>query len=142
MKSHNLDYIKNLKKNEIFVFGSNMAGRHGLGAALTAMQLFGARYGVGRGLQGSSYALPTKDFEVNTLSLDEIEEEIRTFLIFANQRTDLTFLVSKVGCGLAGYNANQVAKLFANYVIPDNVILPLEFVNIINTCHNEWLTWK
>jgi hypothetical protein len=123
--------VNRLEPNQVFVFGSNLAGRHGKGAAKIALNKYGARYGVGRGLQGQSYALPTKDFEVNTLSLVDIEAEIFTFLNFADNNRQYEFIVTKIGCGLAGYKVEQIAKLFAKWCIPINVILPEEFWKVI-----------
>lgn len=96
----------------VFVFGSNLAGRHGKGAALFALKNKGAIYGQGEGFQGTSYALPTKDKLLQTLPLNEIKRYVDNFLIFANQHTDLKFQVTRVGCGLAGYNDHHIAPLF------------------------------
>jgi hypothetical protein len=133
MKEYTPDDIRTLKLNEVFVFGSNLAGRHGAGAAKLAMQKFGARYGVGRGLQGQSYALPTKDLEVNTMSLHDIGFEVEQFLRFADKNRHLKFYVTTIGCGLAGYTPSQIAPLFAKWCIPDNVVLPKEFWDIMGS---------
>lgn len=125
------DEITELKSNEIFVFGSNLAGRHGLGAARTALKKFGAKYGIGRGLTGQCYALPTKDFEINTLPLYDIEQEIVLFLQCAIQNPKLEFLVTAFGTGLAGYEHDQIAKLFRGKNIPDNVKLPAKWIEIL-----------
>jgi len=130
-KEYTPDNIRALELNEIFVFGSNLAGRHGAGAAKLAMQKFGARYGVGIGLEGQSYALPTKDFEVNTMSLYDIGKEVERFLDFADNNRQYKFYVTKIGTGLAGYSVEQIAKLFTIWCIPDNVILPKEFWDIV-----------
>lgn len=119
--------IKLLKENEIFVFGSNYAGRHGAGAALTAYRKFGAKYGQGTGLMGQSYGIATKDRNLNVLSLDKIEIQINKFLKFANENPDKHFLVTQIGCGLAGYKPSQIAPLFFNDEIPENVSLPESF---------------
>ena len=86
----------------IFVFGSNLAGRHGKGAALHARQNCGAIYGQGEGLQGQSYAIPTKDARLRTLPLGIIAVHINNFILFARSRPDLEFEVTRIGCGLAG----------------------------------------
>jgi len=117
--------ITSLKPSEIFVFGSNLAGRHGAGAALLAVQRFGAKRGVGEGPTGQSYALPTKDENIQTLPLREINCYVIEFLNYANRRPDLTFLVTKIGCGLAGYSVDEIATMF--HKVPKNVILPVEF---------------
>lgn len=128
--------ITKLEPNEIFVFGSNLAGRHGAGAAKLAMQKFGACYGIGIGLQGQSYALPTKDFDVETMPLHDIGLEVERFLDFADKNRQYKFYCTKIGCGLAGYTVNQIAKLFAKWVIPSNVILPKEFWDVILEVNN------
>lgn len=106
---------------DIFVFGSNRAGRHGKGAALFARKYHGAIYGQGEGLQGNSYALPTKDENLRTLSLDQITNHIVHFIECALSRPDLTFNITPVGCGLAGYQQSQIKPLFEGYgPLPSN----------------------
>jgi hypothetical protein len=109
----------------IFVFGSNLAGRHGKGAALHARQRHGAVYGQGVGLQGNSYAIPTKDEKLRTLSLDTIKGYVDEFRTFAASHPDLTFEVTAIGCGLAGYKPRNIAPLFCDFT--DNCRLPPEF---------------
>lgn len=101
-----------IKPGEIFVFGSNLAGRHGAGAAYDAMKKYGAILFQGEGLQGRSYALPTKDARIRTLPLDRIEKYVKDFKDFARSRPDLTFFVTPVGCGLAGYKRSQIKPFF------------------------------
>lgn len=105
----------------IFVFGSNLAGRHGKGAALHARQHHGATYGQGEGLQGDSYAVPTKDANLRTLPLDTIAKHVESFLMFARQ-FNATFVVTRIGCGLAGYTDSQIAPMFKD--APSNCTLP------------------
>jgi hypothetical protein len=109
--------------SRIFVFGSNLAGRHGKGAALHARQHCGAIYGQGIGLQGRSYAIPTKDGRLNTLPLPVIRRHVEQFRAFAARHPELTFEVTAIGCGLAGYTPEEIAPLFrdapANCVLPD-----------------------
>lgn len=112
------------------MFGSNLAGRHGKGAALYARQHHGAVYGQGEGLQGNSYAIPTKDAHLRTLSLDEISNYVCYFLEFALTRPDLTFRVTPIGCGLAGYDPKDIAWMF-DLPPPRNVILPEEFRSVL-----------
>ena len=107
---------------EIFVFGSNLAGRHGAGAALFALQHHGAIYGVGDGLQGSSYAIPTKDFRMRTLPLVEISGYVEGFKAFARMSADMVFNVTRIGCGLAGYTDSDIAPMFKD--APGNCKLP------------------
>lgn len=112
-------------QREIFVFGSNLAGRHGKGAALYARKHHGAIYGQGAGLQGESYAIPTKDAQLQVLPLAHIRHYVLHFLKFAEDNSELRFNVTPIGCGLAGYLAADIAPLFADCA--PNVILPLEF---------------
>ena len=86
----------------IFVFGSNLGGRHSKGSALEAIQNHGAIYGQGEGLQGNSYAIPTKDKNLKVLNLNEIAIYINRFIEFAKENSDMQFNVVKIGCGLAG----------------------------------------
>lgn len=106
----------------VFVFGSNLAGRHGKGAALWARQHRGAIYGRGVGRQGNAYAIPTKDRQLRVLSLEAIRVHVDDFLRYARQHADLDFELTPIGCGLAGYRPDQIAPLFAD--APGNVTLP------------------
>lgn len=99
---------------DIFVFGSNLAGRHGGGAARFAALHHGAIYGRGIGLQGQSYGIPTKDQWIETLPLDAVARHVETFKAFARSRPDLTFYVTPIGCGLAGYKRPQIRPMFAD----------------------------
>ena len=106
----------------IFVFGSNLAGRHGKGAALFAKLHHGAIYGQGVGFQGNSYAIPTKDEKLRTLPLSEIETYVHLFMADAAAHPDLTFQVTKIGCGLAGYKEDDIRPMFKR--APKNCPLP------------------
>jgi hypothetical protein len=97
---------------DIFVFGSNLAGIHGAGAARFAVMKHGAIYGQGIGLQGQSYGIPTKDERIQTMSIDEISRHVDAFKDFAKSHQDLTFYVTPIGCGLAGYRRDQIRPLF------------------------------
>jgi hypothetical protein len=108
--------------DKIFVFGSNLAGRHGKGAALTAREKYGAVYGVGVGRTGMAYAIPTKDENLRTLPLDRIREYVDDFLAYARQNPGLTFHVTAIGTGLAGYTHEDIAPMFEN--APKNCELP------------------
>ena len=114
----------------IFVFGSNFAGRHGKGAALYARQHHGAVYGQGVGLQGNSYAIPTKDARLRTLPVDAIATHVQTFLNFAGQHPEWVFRITAIGCGLAGYTPKDIAPLFA--AAPANCLLPDEFRAVLD----------
>jgi hypothetical protein len=107
-----------LRMTDIFVFGSNIAGRHGAGAAKFAAQHHGAIYGQGIGLQGSSYGIPTKDAAIRTLPLPAIDQFVGEFIEFAKSRPDLTFDITPIGCGLAGYKRAQIKPMFEG--MPDN----------------------
>jgi hypothetical protein len=113
----------------IFVFGSNLAGRHGKGAALFARQHRGAVYGQGVGLQGNAYAIPTKDHRLATLQIDIIAGHVQDFLGFARAHPELQFQLTPIGCGLAGYTPVQIAPLFVG--APANVVLPAEFAEVL-----------
>jgi hypothetical protein len=115
--------------NMIFVFGSNLAGRHGKGAALYARNHFGAVTGVGKGPTGQAYAIPTKDERLEVLPLREIGLYVAAFLAWADENPKLEFRVTPVGCGLAGYTPAQIAPLFKDP--PANVILPPEFTTVL-----------
>ncbi len=116
------------EREPVFVFGSNLAGRHGKGAALWAMKNRDAVYGVGEGFRGNSYAIPTKDIAIRTLPLDRIAFYVERFLEFAAANSDLTFQLTPIGCGLAGYKPEQIAPMFAS--APPNVMLPPEFATL------------
>lgn len=108
------------ERTSIFVFGSNLAGIHGAGAALHAKQVHGAVMGVGEGLTGFSYALPTKDENIRTRSLGDVAKSVVSFIQCAKDNPDLTFIVTAVGTGLAGFTVAQIAPLFEH--APDNCI--------------------
>lgn len=118
--------ISALKENEIFVFGSNLGGMHGGGAARAAYNRFGAVWGQGVGLQGQSYAIPTMQGGVET-----IKPYVDEFIAFAQAHPELKFLVTRIGCGIAGFRDEQIAPLFAAAIYQDNIILPREFVDTI-----------
>lgn len=129
--------LMKLLEDLVFVFGSNKAGRHGKGAAKSAMQ-WGAKYGQGRGLAGRTYALPTKDKRILTLPLPEIAKELKTFEKTAMQNPDLPFLMTPVGTGLAGYKGSQVAELLGGIPKLPNVALPKEFRKPLGVDPNDF----
>ena len=129
------EIISSLEENQIFVFGSNRRGVHGAGAAFLAKKVFGAKAGVGLGLTGQCYALPTKGFEIETLSLSEIEVSFQRFIKCVIDNPQLDFLLTKVGCGLAGYTTDDIAREFWHGMehngqkkIPVNLWVPREFI--------------
>lgn len=109
----------------IFVFGSNLAGIHGAGAALWAKKNRGAVQFVGEGAKGFSYALPTKRTPRETLPIEAIRGHVETFKKFAASHPGRTFQLTPIGCGLAGYTPEDIAPMFAD--APPNVRLPDEF---------------
>lgn len=122
------------KSGEIFVFGSNTLGKHGMGAAKYALEHCGARYGQATGLQGRSYAIPTKDasFRVmRTLPIEIIARHVGEFLVFAQKHPEMQFRITAIGCGLAGYLPADIAPLFAG--APSNCMLPDEFQAALNS---------
>jgi hypothetical protein len=121
--------ITSLAPNEIFVFGSNLAGRHGAGAAGTALRLFGAHWGQGVGFSEQSYAIPTKNHHIQILPLQFIRPYVAEFLEFAASRLDLRFFVTPIGCGLAGYTPKDIAPLFleGSYAPTSNIVFPRSF---------------
>jgi hypothetical protein len=111
--------------NAVFVFGSNRKGIHGAGAARAAHQNYGAKWGQGEGSQGRSYALPTMSGIGQVLTLDDIREHVSRFLSYAEQQLDRVFVLTRVGCGIAGYSDEEIAPLFAD--APSNVVRPDEW---------------
>ena len=119
--------IVQLKPNEVFVFGSNVNGYHGGGAALTALQKFGAIWGQGEGLQGQSYGIPTME------GIDSMKAAIERFILFVKEHRELIFLVTPIGCGIAGYKPEEVAPFFRSAIDLENVYLPESFWMILET---------
>lgn len=118
------EFITELKTDEIFVFGSNLAGMHGGGAAYVAFKKFGAVMGCGVGLRGQSYAIPTMQGGVET-----IKPYVDEFITFASAHPELFFYVTRIGCGIAGFRDKEIAPLFAKAVGLENVCLPKSFAN-------------
>lgn len=118
--------ITSLAENEIFVFGSNLAGMHGGGAARLAHERFGAVWGEGVGLHGQTYAIPTMQGGVET-----IKPYVDEFIRFALQNGHLTFLVTRIGCGVAGFHDDEIAPLFKEALDVENIILPQTFAEAI-----------
>ena len=116
------EYITELKENEIFVFGSNLEGMHGGGAARIAYEEFGAIWGQGVGLQGQSYGIPTMHGGV-----DVIKPYVDEFVNFAKSHPELKFLVTKIGCGIAGFTDEEIAPLFKDAIEIENIYLPKSF---------------
>lgn len=129
------EWITELKPNEIFVFGSNLAGMHGGGAARVAMERFGAIWGQGVGLQGQCYAIPTMQGGVDT-----IKPYVDEFIAFAKAHPEYTFLVTPIGCGIAGFTAEDIAPLFYHALDEQNILLPENFAQIINDIQDRFIT--
>ena len=123
-REYTSERITELKENEVFVFGSNLAGSHGGGAAWIAYQKFGAIWGQGVGLQGQSYGIPTMQGGVET-----IKPFVDEFIEFAKEHPELKFLVTRIGCGIAGFRDEEIAPLFKDAIDVENVILPKSFVS-------------
>lgn len=121
------EWIDELAENEIFVFGSNLAGHHGGGAARLAWQRWGAVMGQGTGLAGRTYAIPTMHGGVA-----EIKPYVDDFIAFAGAHPELRFLVTEIGCGIAGFTPDEIAPLFAAAAGLGNVALPARFWAVIN----------
>ena len=122
-REYTSERISELRENEIFVFGSNLAGAHGGGAAWLAYRRFGAVWGEGVGLHGRTYAIPTMQGGVDT-----IKPYVDDFILFAREHGELTFLVTRIGCGIAGFRDEDIAPLFKDAIDVNNIILPKEFV--------------
>ena len=120
------DCITELKPDEVFVFGSNLAGMHGGGAAWVAFRQFGAVMGCGVGLRGQSYAIPTMQGGVET-----IKPYVDDFIAFAGEHPELFFFVTRIGCGIAGFRDKEIAPLFAGAVNLENVCLPETFAKLL-----------
>ena len=118
--------ITQLAANEVFVFGSNLQGHHYGGAARIAEEKFGAIFGQGVGLQGQSYAIPTMHGGV-----DVIKPYVDEFIEFAKQHPELTFLVTRIGCGIAGFKDREIAPLFRGAIGIENIALPQSFMDVI-----------
>jgi hypothetical protein len=126
MKRFTPENITHLEPGEIFVFGSNADGHHCGGAALLAARKFGAQPGCGEGPQGRCYAIPTIGQDYERMPLEQIGEAIARFVAFAAKNPGFTFLVTKIGCGIAGYSTREIAPLWPRS-LPSNIILPTEF---------------
>ena len=120
------DYITELKADEVFVFGSNLAGMHGGGAAYVAFRQFGAVMGCGVGLRGQSYAIHTMQGGVET-----IKPYVDDFIAFAKEHPELFFYVTRIGCGIAGFRDREIAPLFAEAIGVENICLPETFAKVL-----------
>lgn len=120
------EIIENLQQDEVFVFGSNINGQHCSGAARMAHERFGAVWGKGVGIQGNSYAIPTMQGDLNILRL-----YVDDFIDYAYTHPYLTFLVTRIGCGIAGYKDYEIAPLFKNALKHRNIIIPSSFARCL-----------
>ncbi|MDO4510951.1 MAG: hypothetical protein Q4B68_03925 [Bacteroidales bacterium] len=120
-------FVNELKANEVFVFGSNLEGKHMGGAARIAADKFGAIWGQGEGLQGQSYAIPTMQGGVDT-----IKPYVENFIRFADCHPELNFFVTRIGCGIAGFKDEEIAPLFTAATHLPNVALPQSFWDVLN----------
>lgn len=124
---------KDLPIDTVFVFGSNESGIHGAGAARLAFDEFGAYAGQGFGFMGQSFAIPTKSWGIGRLGLSDVEFYVSRFVTFAQlkENKDVKFLVTRIGCGLAGFTPKQIAPMFRECLDMENVWLPADFIEII-----------
>lgn len=120
------EFIRDLEDNEIFVFGSNLAGMHGGGAARMAYEVFGAEWGVGVGATGQCYAIPTMQG-----GLETIRPYVDEFIAYAKQHRKKRFLVTRIGCGIAGFTDEEIAPLFREATKESNIALPKEWWRIL-----------
>lgn len=119
-------FIRHLEEDEVFVFGSNLAGAHGGGAAWTAYESFGAEWGVGVGATGQCYAIPTMQGGIET-----IRPYVDEFIAYAKQHPTQRFLVTRIGCGIAGFTDEEMAPLFREATHESNIVLPQEWWRIL-----------
>lgn len=140
MKRYTPEEVDKLLAGEIFVFGSNRNGEHYGGAARAAHVRFGAEWGVGEGLTGQSYALPTLDESMSRVSVADLEDSFRKLFACAAEHPDLTFLLTKVGCGIAGWGVAEVRGALwraaggcgDGNAMPPNIVLPREFGSAVS----------
>ncbi|RAJ24290.1 A1S_2505 family phage non-structural protein, partial [Pedobacter cryoconitis] len=128
--------ISKLKKNEVFVFGSNLNGHHIGGAAKLAKESFGAIENQGKGIQGKSYGIPTLNYAMAKISIENLQNSVNEFGLYASENLKTTFFVTEIGCGIAGFKSEEVAPLFKNLVNIDNITLPQSFVDVIESIHS------
>ena len=121
------ELIEQLNENEVFVFGSNKAGNHAGGAARTAVEKFGAVMGQGEGIQGQSYAIPTLDENMEKMSLDDLQQSLFRFCLYAEKESEKTFYLTKIGMGIAGFTLDEMLEVINRVDLPSNVIIPEEF---------------
>lgn len=124
------------RDGEVFVFGSNLRGVHGAGAALDALNKYGAVLGEGIGRVGMSYAIPTKDYFIRTMTLHSIRPHVAVFLDYAACHPDERFFVTAIGTGLAGHSLDDMANMFTNY--PDNCRIPPEWKRVLDAADYRW----
>lgn len=124
-------FITKLPDKGIFVFGSNTEGHHAGGAALMAVERFGAIHGEPSGIQGQSYAIPTVKAHIEKLSIGAIQAHVQEFLDFARANPDMEFYLTPIGTGIAGFNIDEMAMLFREGTTLDNLIFPEEFVTYL-----------
>ncbi|MCZ4244931.1 A1S_2505 family phage non-structural protein [Pedobacter punctiformis] len=125
--------ITKLKKNEVFVFGSNMNGNHAGGAARLAQDKFGAINGQAFGLQGKSFGIPTLNYDMSKIAMPDLARFVSKFIAFADTNRNLAFLVTEIGCGIAGFTHAEIAPLFKEAYGVHNIALPQSFVEILST---------
>lgn len=126
------DQINELAPNQVFVFGSNTEGRHGGGAAYFAHKHFGAEWGLAEGLSGQTYAIPTCDIMIDKVDIEVLSQSIDRFIGHACGTADTIYLVTPIGCGIAGFTPEEIAPLFLLAKQVENIHLPESFWQILN----------
>lgn len=130
MEKYTPKFIDRLEPHEVFVYGSNQFGMHNAGSAKTAANLFGAKFGDAPiGLLDQSYGIITTSFSDHSVTIGFIESQVKVLYEFAKLRPDLTFYVTKIGTGIAGFSIDQIGSIFKSLLKPNNIILPKEFSN-------------
>lgn len=130
MKRYTEEVINYLKSNEIFVFGSNEGGQHYGGAAMAAFCYFGAEWGLPFGLSGRTFAIPTLTKDYKKLDKESLKSYIKKFFEFVKENKQYTFILTKIGCGIAGFTTNEIKDIIWDVVgenMPINVVYPIEF---------------
>jgi len=129
--------IKEIAKGDLFVFGSNESGIHGAGAAKFALNYCGARPGMGFGLSGRSFAIPTKDWMINVLPLSAVQAYVDRFVAWVEtmvpKDSEAKIYVTRIGCGLAGFTPKDIAPMFTGLRNHKNVYLPEDFIDVIDS---------
>lgn len=148
--------ITSLEPNEIFVFGSNMRGSHIGGAARIAFEKFGAEFGFAEGFTGNCYAIPTLDRNMRPVTRQQLRNSLSLFIGAVLNNQDKTFYLTKIGCGIAGWDVDEIREMFWDVIkdyqpeegayLPSNLVIPIEFSNnyngLLKVAQNQFELWK